>query len=130
VTIRPLGRSWGPGGNSLRGPAAVAAVLVAQALGGCGAGDSDGPRPSQDPGTVKTSDAAVRATLRGTVQEGVEQGCLVLRTGGRVYLLDGAGAGELVAGRAVVVTGVARPELATSCMQGIPFDVETVEPAG
>lgn len=66
--------------------------------------------------------------VRGTILEGVEPGCLVLRASGVVYLLLGPGAAGLSPGQTVTVTGVVSTETVTSCMQGTPLLVEQVMP--
>jgi hypothetical protein len=66
--------------------------------------------------------------LRGTIREGVEPGCLVLRASGVVYLLLGPGAADLSPGETVTVTGVLPARAVTSCMQGTPLLVQRVAP--
>lgn len=58
-------------------------------------------------------------TLRGTVEPGVEAGCLLLEG----YLLLGGDQRVLVAGAEVVVEGKPDPGAITTCQQGIPFNV-------
>lgn len=100
--------------------AAGCLVLVA----GCGpADDPAGPSPGPLP-----SVSASPIFLEGTVREGVEAGCLVLRSGEETYLLLGPAVGDLDAGDRVRVHGTPRPEVATSCMEGVPFDVASIEP--
>lgn len=63
---------------------------------------------------------------RGIVTAGAETGCLVLPSGGKVYLLlAGDWASVLAVGYDVVVTGQEHPELATTCQQGIPLTVSS-----
>lgn len=69
--------------------------------------------------------ARPRMTLTGTVEAGVEAGCLLL---GGYLLLDGDR--SLVrAGARLTVTGWPEPEVMTTCQQGTPFRVESVESA-
>jgi hypothetical protein len=63
-------------------------------------------------------------TVRGTVEEGVEAGCLVLRAdGGKSYLLLGADPTVVTAGARVEVVGDLRVDLMSYCMQGTPMVV-------
>jgi hypothetical protein len=61
------------------------------------------------------------ATLTGTVESGVEPGCLLLDG----YLLIGGPRDVLTPGATVTVTGKIQPDMMTTCQQGIPFLVET-----
>ena len=128
------------------GPAAGACALAGLLLlGGCADGSGDGGAVADRPaGTPRTSspraadpsiprvprptatkrlDAPLR-TLRGTVQDGVEAGCRVLRTTDGTFQLLGAAAKSL-AGE-VTVTGRERADIATTCQQGTPFQVVSV----
>jgi hypothetical protein len=63
-------------------------------------------------------------TLQGTVEEGVELGCLVLRAdNGEQYLLLGGDPQVLGSGGRIEVQGVLRTDIATTCMQGTPISV-------
>ena len=65
--------------------------------------------------------------LRGTVQPGVEAGCLVLDSGGTTWLLLGAVTPDLV-GREVVLTGApAAADTVSTCQQGTAFQVTAVQ---
>lgn len=66
------------------------------------------------------------ATLTGTVQAGVEPGCLLLDG----YLLIGGPREVLTVGASVRVTGKIQPDLMSICQQGIPFMVETAARRG
>jgi hypothetical protein len=67
-------------------------------------------------------------TITGEVIEGVEAGCVLLRTKDQDYLLVG-GEDEVQIGRTATVRGYAEPDLATICQQGTPFVVlEVVSP--
>ncbi|NYT94203.1 hypothetical protein [Salinispora sp. H7-4] len=66
------------------------------------------------------------ATLTGTVQAGVEPGCLLLDG----YLLVGGPRAVLTPGASVLVTGKIQPDVVTICQQGIPFLVETASRQG
>jgi hypothetical protein len=64
-------------------------------------------------------------TLTGTITAGVEHRCLLLDG----YLLVGGDRTVIRAGARVTVTGRIVPDLVTTCQQGIPFMVTSVEPA-
>lgn len=134
---------------------ALAALVVCAALSGCGgqAGDdrtgtaspSEGSpvtsSPSSDP-TQPGGPTAVPPTKRptagpslppgpgattitGTVEAGVEPGCLLV--GG--YQLIGGPRDVLAVGAKVSVTGQAKPDMMTTCQQGTPFVVESARPS-
>ena len=63
------------------------------------------------------------------VVEGVEPGCLLLDAAGRQYLLVGGDRAELRAGSRVLVTGRSDPNLLSTCQQGEPLVVASIEPA-
>jgi hypothetical protein len=130
---------------------ALAALVACAALSACGGqGTGDGtpaPSPSEgapvtgtpgtDPTAVAPSSAPPftvppkgrpslppgpgAATLTGTVEAGVEPGCRLLDG----YQLIGGPADVLTAGAKVTVTGQAKPDMMTTCQQGIPFVVES-----
>jgi hypothetical protein len=70
-----------------------------------------------------TGAPAAPTTLSGTVEAGVEANCLLLRG----YLLLGGDRTALRAGATVTVTGRVRRDMLTTCQQGTPFTVETVQ---
>ncbi len=80
------------------------------------------PSPS---GSTKTGST----TLTGTVEAGVEAGCLLLRSGGTTYLLIGGDRDVIKAGAAVRVTGAIARDIKSYCMQGTPFQVTSAAPA-
>jgi hypothetical protein len=73
---------------------------------------------------------AVEVTVTGTVRAGVEPGCLLLedQAGGR-FLLVGGERAELAPGRRVAVTGRVDRGLLSTCQQGEPLVVASIEPA-
>jgi hypothetical protein len=98
----------------------LAVLALVGAVTACGA--STGPdidRAGHSP--------SASTTLEGTARAGVEVGCLVVRFHGETYLLVGAVADDLAAGDRVEVVGTTDPDLATSCMQGVPFRVDSAE---
>jgi hypothetical protein len=78
----------------------------------------DSIRPPRHGGT------GAPGTLTGTVEAGVEAGCLLLRG----YQLIGGPRDLLRPGARVRVTGRPAPRLMTTAQQGTPFVVERAEP--
>ncbi len=66
--------------------------------------------------------------LTGTVEAGVESGCLVLTDADGAVLanLIGLDAATTPVGTEVVVTGQFQQDLMTTCQQGSPFEVTSV----
>lgn len=129
-----------------------AAVLLALALGACGGGGDDdtaddpapttssptsepvspsptntGPLPpdaTKGPDDVETE----TVTVEGRVSLGVEPGCTLLEGAGRLYLLlGGADVAALAEGDTVRATGTADPDTMTTCQQGTPLQVTSLE---
>jgi hypothetical protein len=107
-------------------------------LGGCGTGTSS---QQPDPSTTGTGSATGQqedlptpspgpikggrtVTVSGTVEAGVEAGCLLLKG----YLLLGGPRDVLAAGRSVSVTGRVVTGTLTTCQQGTPLHVDSVRP--
>jgi hypothetical protein len=86
--------------------------------------------PGTPPVTSPTPPAGGRLTVTGTVREGVEPGCMLLdaEQGGGRYLLAGGERGELRAGARVKVTGRVDRNLLSTCQQGEPLVVASIEP--
>jgi hypothetical protein len=80
--------------------------------------------PPPDPGAGKNTAAEI--TLTGIPEEGVESGCVVMRSGEVLYNLIGGDRATLMSGRTVVVRGRSEPGLMTTCQQGTPFRVSEV----
>lgn len=123
----------------------VCAVLVALAVvSGCGSDQRPAATPSSPvasspvvpsespagtpsaPETSNQPDKGDIVELRGTVEAGVEPGCLILQTAGKTYGLYGGDPQVLKAGARVAVRGVPKPDMVTTCQQGIPFEVTEV----
>jgi hypothetical protein len=67
-------------------------------------------------------------TVTGTVTEGVEPGCLLLKaTDGGQFLLVGGERAELRPGRRLAVTGRVDRGLLSTCQQGEPLVVASIE---
>jgi|SRR5688572_22046227 len=126
----------------------LAAVLAGGVLAGCGGAGTGDPggsaqtgeptvtdsspllppsvrvSPTPDPGGGKATAAEI--TITGVAEEGVESGCIVMRSGETMYNLLGGDRSTLMSGRTVVVRGKAVPGLMTTCQQGTPFQVSEV----
>jgi hypothetical protein len=85
--------------------------------------------PGNPPVTRPTPPAGGQLTVTGTVREGVEPGCLLLDAEQGRYLLIGGDRGELRAGTRVQVTGRVAPDLVSTCQQGEPLVVASIEPS-
>jgi hypothetical protein len=130
---------------------AVSAVLLLLMVAGCAnnAGDQAGgapaPAPAQSSDVVdlpvspsaeagKPSAAAPGATgaqtITGTVTAGVEPNCLVLTAGDTSYQLvfdDPAMRSDAPVGKKVSLVGRAEPSMMSTCQQGVPFIVTSVQ---
>jgi len=70
-------------------------------------------------------------TISGTVAEGVEPNCLVLKDSSGSHVLffnDPALRSAAKVGARVTLVGSPEPRMMTTCQQGVPFVVSTVEP--
>jgi hypothetical protein len=117
-------------------------LLAGLLLAACGGADRDGGGAAQDgattvPTTVPDDPPVAgpppptgEVTLVGTVMAGVEPSCLLLdaENGGR-YLLIGGRRAELRPGRRVAVTGRVDRNLVSTCQQGEPLVVASIERA-
>jgi hypothetical protein len=124
--------------------AALILVLTAGLLVGCAGGSAQpgGPTsttPSQSNGgpasgglpsgkiqpspTPTNRSQTGEMTLTGQVDEGVEPGCLVMKSGGTTYLLVGGDRTLVRVGQRITVRGRPNPEMITTCQQGTPFEV-------
>jgi hypothetical protein len=125
-------------------------VLLTLVLAGCGVGtpppmtpfppptttppatasESPMPNPSDLPRPSFTSGKApAEITVVGVVEEGVEHGCTILRSGEALYQLMGSTDPLIVVGARLSVTGKPNPGLVTTCQQGTPLQVLVVRPA-
>ena len=62
----------------------------------------------------------------GVVEMGVEHGCRMLRTEGELYQLVGSADPMIRPGARLTVRGWPKPDLMTTCQQGVPFQVVEV----
>ncbi len=85
--------------------------------------------PTTVPGIPGPAGADGKAVLTGTVEAGVEPGCVVLTDPGGAVLanLIGLDTSTTPPGSRVVVTGQFQQDLMTTCQQGKPFQVTSVE---
>jgi predicted small secreted protein len=122
-------------------------LLVASALllGACaepnadqGAASGGSPSTTAAPSTTAPPPSStaemprdrIKVLATGTVQQGVEPGCLVLDTGkGQRYVLLSKDASKLKPGAKVAVVGVRATGQASYCQQGTPLEVQSVRPA-
>lgn len=93
---------------------------------------SEEETPRLDPPTSSdkpTSNTAM--TITGTIEAGVESGCLVMTHEGTVYGVFGQYDESVVhAGAEVTLRGYPDPGMMSFCQQGTPFVVEEAESAG
>ena len=113
----------------------LAGLLVAAcAEGGGDGGASQGGGTTTVPATSTTrwptepTRTGGPVTVVGTVAPGVEPGCLLLEAeGGGSFLLVGGERAELRPGRRVAVTGRVDRGLLSTCQQGEPLVVASIE---
>lgn len=85
--------------------------------------------PAAEAADTGTGSAMVKIT--GTVVAGVEFGCLILKADdGGQYLLIGGDPRVITVGAILRITGYARNDVASYCMQGQAFQVAWVEVLG
>ena len=92
----------------------------------------DETTPFLDPSMGASDKPGVNAetTISGTVESGVETGCLVLTYEGTVYGIYGDYDSSIVyAGAEVTLHGHLEPDMMSFCQQGTPFVVEEDESA-
>jgi hypothetical protein len=137
--------------------ALLGAALVGGLLAGCAGGrnsgasstpggsvpasqsPSSGPETSPETGPPQPPPGLTRSpvqptqtaemTLTGTVEEGVELNCLIMRTQGKVYQLMGGDRNVVKAGATVWVRGRVNKGVVSYCQQGEPFQVLEARPA-
>ena len=88
------------------------------------------PNPSGLPRPNSLSPKAQgEITVVGVIEEGVEHGCTILRSGEALWQLVGSTDPLIMIGARVSVTGKPIPGLVTTCQQGTPLQVIAVRPA-
>jgi hypothetical protein len=109
--------------------AALIAVLFVAGCAGSQAGSSPAAPGTSAPSASASAPAAAVETLSGTVEAGVEPGCLVLKGSGKDHLLlfgEPSLKAQAKVGSAITVVGKAEPTQLTTCQQGIPFIVASI----
>ncbi len=113
-----------------RTPTAVSSPAPAPAVTTAAETEPGVPRPPapapSGPLAPPTAPRGSELTLTGDVVAGVEHGCKLLSTGEGDYLLFGSRSEELRYGTTVTVRGRLRPDIASICQQGTPFEVTEV----
>jgi hypothetical protein len=118
------------GGTNTGAPATPGGSVSASPNSSGGPGSNPDQPTSTPPLTVSpTQPAGPEMTLTGPVEEGVEQGCLIMRTQGKVYLLMGGDKTVVKAGATVQVKGRVNTGIMSYCQQGQPFQVSEAHPA-
>jgi hypothetical protein len=117
----------------------LAGLLAGLLLAACAEPDRGGGGPAQGAPTVPTTRPGQvtgparpsgKVTVTGTVRAGVEPNCLLLDAdGGGPYLLVGGERARLRPGARVAVTGRVERDLLSTCQQGEPLVVASIEPA-
>ncbi|GAA2795881.1 hypothetical protein [Saccharopolyspora taberi] len=103
-------------------------VLAAAVVAVAASGSPQPPGPAPPVEVAHSRAVPGHITVIGTVARGVEQGCYLLRTSGRPYLLIGDDPDIRDVGARLIVRGDARPGTPTTCMQGIPLYVTDARP--
>ncbi|HZE40314.1 MAG TPA: hypothetical protein VE172_16035 [Stackebrandtia sp.] len=85
--------------------------------------DSKTPGPSSSDG----GSAGKKLTLSGTVHNGPEEGCVLLKYKGTTYRLIGSTAQKLHGGDRVELTGEIAGDSMSTCQTGTPFKVKTAK---
>jgi hypothetical protein len=122
------------------GPLALTCGVLLLALAGCGSAEGPGTAdPAGPAATTVTAGASTTPTsadpapleATGTVETGVEAGCLVFTpedaAPGERWTLTGE-VGDLRPGQRVTVRGSLRPDAVSFCQQGQVFEVAAVLP--
>jgi hypothetical protein len=113
-------------GLLLAGLLVVACADADEGGSGQGAAPTTSPTSTTEPApTTEPPATAGEVTVTGTVSEGVEPGCLLLDG----YLLVGGDRSQLQPGTRVTVTGRVDRGLLSTCQQGEPLVVASIEAA-
>ena len=111
--------------STTEGPGAGPSGSASAGTAGPAASPTGLPTP-EGTTTLDPSLSVGAVTLKGTVAEGVEAGCVVLNAdNGVVYLLIGGDSQVIVAGARVEVQAVIQTDLVTTCQQGTPATVQS-----
>jgi hypothetical protein len=106
---------------------ATGAAILAASIALAGSAPASASTPAGPAAASDSTSPTVYAY--GTVQSGVEGGCLILVTGwGLSYNLLGGDRTVLRPGARVLVAGTIPSGIATACMQGYPLLVKSATP--
>ena len=128
-----------PNAPSTTAPPAVSSAVSTSAVPSTAKPSAAGPsgRPTGatpsagtgSPGAGPSGAAGGTTTLTGTIEAGVESGCFVLvgQDGTVLANLIGIDAVATPAGSVVDVTGTFEEDMMTTCQQGTPFSITSIE---
>jgi hypothetical protein len=120
------------GTNGGEAAAPAGSDVVSTAPESTGPGTTATPPPTESPsapGGPVGSASPGDLTLTGQVEQGVEPGCLIMRSGGKTYELTSVNHSVVYAGAVVVVTGHIVTGMMSHCQQGPIFQVTSARPA-
>ncbi|MDP9791531.1 hypothetical protein J2S43_000043 [Catenuloplanes nepalensis] len=117
-----------PSSESPAAPGAPSSVTVTPSLDGV----VPSVVPSLDPGIPLPEmsgkpDKPLEITVTGQVTAGVEPGCRILSDGRTSYLLLGGDESVAKVGARVTVTGTLGENIMSTCQQGTPLQVKSVQ---
>jgi hypothetical protein len=127
-------------GTSVEGPVSVAsdsapASTPASPTSGSSSPGSSSPgsptAASPTPSASKPTATGAQTTISGTVAEGIEPKCLIVRDAGGSHVLyfdDPALRSAVKVGAQVTLIGRSEPTMMTTCQQGVAFVVSSVKP--
>ncbi len=123
----PAPASSAPASSAPVGSTPASSVPASSVSTTDGAGPSTPAVPSLTTRPLVPPVAGQQLTLTGTIEEGVEHGCLLLTdtATGRRYNLTGGNPAIIKVGVKVKVVGVIRKDLMSYCQQGAIFQVLT-----
>ena len=118
-----------PSSSASTSPASASSGSASPGSASPGSSGSVSRAPSVEPSGKPT--AAGARTISGTVVEGVEPQCLILRDSGGSHVLffdDETLRAAARVGSRVTLTGRSEPTMMTTCQQGVAFIVSSVKP--
>jgi hypothetical protein len=130
VAAAPLAGCAAGGGGQVgpaTSPSAASGADTAPSGSGSAATGSAAPSSVSIPPGV--TDIPSPVTLTGDLVGGVEANCVLMRSGGKEYLLLGGDRAIIKPDKRVTVHGRVARGIMTTCQQGIPFQVSDAAPA-